>query len=50
MEKMNYQMTFQNYNGNENLEASKIDIDQYVSDTEIPSYKLTQIIIAVIRR
>ena len=27
-------------NGNENLEASKIDIDQYVSDTEIPSYKL----------
>ncbi len=27
-------------NGNESLKASEIDINQYVSDTEIPSYKL----------
>tara|TARA_B100000287_G_scaffold389021_1_gene398736 strand:- start:43 stop:1482 length:1440 start_codon:yes stop_codon:yes gene_type:complete len=27
-------------NGNESLEPNEIDIDQYVSETEIPSYKL----------
>ena len=27
-------------NGNESLEANEIDIDQYISETEIPSYKL----------